>query len=63
MANEFASVRLRLVDTPTGIRLEIYSLKLGERIHLDPVALESLTWQSPELFSTFLQNPLGPEQH
>ena len=63
IGNEFASVRLRIVDTPTGVRLEVYSLKLGERILLDPVVLESLTWQSPDLFSTFLEQPLGPEAH
>lgn len=60
LANEFTTVRLRLVETVQGSRLEIQSAKLGYSIQLDPLALESLTWQSPELFSTFLETPLGP---
>lgn len=60
VANEFTTVRLRVVETVQGARLEIHSAKLGHSIRLDPLALESLTWQDPELFSTFLQTPLGP---
>lgn len=61
VANEFTSVRLALVETPNGTRLEIYSPRLGHRILLDPLALESLTWQPAETFSRFLETPLGPD--
>lgn len=60
LANEFTSVRLSIVETSIGKRLEIYSTRLGYRIHLDPVELESLSWQPPETFSEFLRTPLGP---
>lgn len=60
LANEFTTVNLRIVDTVQGARLEIHSAKLGYSIRLDPLALESLTWQDPSLFSEFLKTPLGP---
>lgn len=61
LANEFAVVRVRLVTTHNGVRLEITSPRLGRRILLDPVELESLTWQSHQLFSDLLETPFGPE--
>jgi hypothetical protein len=61
LANEFAEVRVRKVHTRNGVRLEIVAPKLGRRVHLDPVELESLTWQTHETFSSFLRTPFGPE--
>ena len=61
LSNEFATVRIRRVETRNGVRLEISSPRLGTSIQLDPVALESLTWQSMDLFSGFLRRPFGPE--
>lgn len=61
LANEFAVVQVRKVRTRNGVRLEIISPKLGRGIWLDPMELESLTWQTPETFSKFLQTPFGPE--
>ncbi|MEA2254399.1 MAG: hypothetical protein QOG35_444 [Solirubrobacteraceae bacterium] len=61
LANEFAEVRVRKVNTRNGVRLEIVAPKLGRRVQLDPVELESLTWQTPETFSSFLTTPFGPE--
>ena len=61
LSNEFASVRVRRVYTRNGVRLEISSPRLGRSIRLDPLALESLTWQPPETFSNFLRQPFGPE--
>ncbi|HYY89067.1 MAG TPA: dihydrodiol dehydrogenase [Chloroflexota bacterium] len=61
LSNEFATVRVRRVSTRNGVRLEISSPRLGTSIQLDPVALESLTWQRMDLFSTFLRQPFGPE--
>ena len=58
--NEFAQVICRKVYTRNGERLEVSSPKLGYRILLDALALESLTWQTMETFSKFLENPFGP---
>jgi hypothetical protein len=61
LANEFAEVLVRKVHTRNGVRLEIVAPKLGRKVQLDPVELESLTWQTPETFSSFLTKPFGPE--
>ena len=61
LANEFAEVTVRRVATRNGVRLEIAAPKLGRRIRLCPLELETLTWQSPETFSGFLSTPFGPE--
>ena len=63
IANEFATVLVRKVHTRNGVRLEIFAPKLGYRILLDPLELESLTWQSSETFSKFLETPFGPSRH
>jgi hypothetical protein len=60
LTNEFATVRVRRVYTRNGVRLEISSPRLGRAIRLDPLSLESLTWQSHEVFSEFLRHPFGP---
>lgn len=59
LTNEFATVRVRRVYTRNGVRLEISSPRLSKSIRLDPLALESLTWQSTEVFSEFLRHPFG----
>ncbi len=61
LANEYAGVEVRKVHTHNGVRLEIVAPKLGHRIRLCPVELETLTWQSHETFSGFLATPFGPE--
>lgn len=60
ISNEFALVSIRKVYTRNGERLEIVAPKGGSAIRLDPLELESLTWQRHEFFSTLLRNPLGP---
>jgi hypothetical protein len=60
LANEFAEVLVRKVRTRNGLRLEICSPKLGFAVRLCPLQLEALTWQSSDVFSGFLSNPLGP---
>lgn len=62
VSNEFTSVRVRLRHTRNGERLEIWSRKLGTAILLDPLELESLTWQDPRTFSRLLEDPYGPEE-
>lgn len=61
VANEFTTARVRKVFTRNGERLEIHSPKLGTTILLDPLELESLTWQTTETFSRMLEDPYGPE--
>ena len=60
VANQFAEVRIRKVLTRNGERLEIDAFRRGFRILLDAVELESLTWQTPETFSKFLEGSIGP---
>lgn len=62
LANEYAVVLIRRVHTRNGLRLEIASPRLGHRIQLDPLELESLTWQTHDTFTRFLETPMGPEQ-
>lgn len=61
VGNEFTTVRVRKVLTRNGERLEVHSPKLGTTILLDPLELESLTWQTTETFSRMLEDPYGPE--
>jgi hypothetical protein len=61
IANEFAAVVVRRVETRNGVRLRIESPRLQRSIDLDPLELETLTWQSHDLFSRLLADPFGPE--
>ena len=58
--NEFAFTLVRKVGTGNEARLEIISPKLGYQTYLDAPLLESLTWQSSQTFSKFLEEPYGP---
>nr|BAA94710.1 orf72 [Nocardioides sp. KP7] len=60
VANEFAMVTVDKVQTRNGERLEIASPRLGFRIQLDAMELESLSWQRKDVFSQFLNTPYGP---
>ncbi len=62
VTNEFTSVRVRKVLTRNGERLRITAPKLGFAIDLDPLELESLTWQTADTFSRMLHAPYGPEE-
>lgn len=59
IVNEFSAVVVRKVLTRNGERLEIRSPRF--QIQLDAVALEAISWQSPETISTYLETPFGPE--
>ena len=61
IANEFATVVVRRVETRNGVRLRIESPRLQRSIDLDPLELECLTRQPHELFSRLLAEPFGPE--
>ncbi len=58
--NEFAYTLVRKVRIRSGARLEILSPKLDYQTYLDAPLLESLTWQTTETFSRFLEEPYGP---
>lgn len=60
IANEFTVVRVGYTRTGSGERLVVTSPRLGYETHLDPLQLESLTWQGPEMFSALLETPYGP---
>lgn len=62
VANEFAHVKIRKVATRNGERLEIIAPRLEKHIRLDALELESLTWQTTETFTKFLETPFGPLQ-
>jgi len=62
LGNEFATVHVRKVFTRNGVRLDISSPRLGYSIRLDPLALESLTWQNIDVISKFLETPYGPTE-
>jgi hypothetical protein len=60
ISNEFTTIKVRKMLTRYGERLEIASIaspKLGNVIHLDPLELESLTWQDASTFSRLLETP------
>jgi hypothetical protein len=61
ISNEFTTIKVRKRLTRNGERLEIASPKLGQVIHLDPLELESLTWQDASTFSRLLETPYGPD--
>jgi hypothetical protein len=61
LANEYARVLVREVHTGNGVRLEIIAPRLGTAIRLCPLELETLTWQSHDTFSAFLETPFGPQ--
>jgi hypothetical protein len=60
IANEFTVVQVGYLRTGSGERLVITSPRLGFQTQLDPLQLESLTWQTPELYSKLLDTPYGP---
>lgn len=60
ITNEFADVVVTQVRSRNGVRLDIWSPRRGSRIQLDAVALDALSYQSPELITRMLaEKPLG----
>ena len=56
ISNKNAVVLVRKVRTRNGVRLEIYSPETDRRVYLDPLLIESLSWQTAETFSDTLQD-------
>lgn len=48
---------VRRVRAGNGVRLEVYSPETDRRVYLDPLVLESLSWQTEETFSDTLESP------
>jgi hypothetical protein len=61
IANEFATVIVRRVQTRNGTRLEIEVPSSGRTIRLDALVLESLTWHDTLALGRALERPFGPE--
>jgi len=57
ISNASATARLRKVRTGNGVRLEIHSPETEKRVYLDPLNIESLSWQTPETFASTLEAP------
>jgi hypothetical protein len=60
IGNEFSEIRVAKVHTRNGARLLIESPKSGQWVTLDPLELESLTWQNAATFSAMVGNPFAP---
>ena len=60
IANEFADVVIRKVETRNGMRLAIWSPRRGSRVLLDAVALDCLSYQEPELITEMLAHRPAP---
>jgi hypothetical protein len=57
ISNEAAIARVRKVRTGHGVRLEIYAPEKDSRVYLDPLNIESLSWQTPRTFTDTLEDP------
>ena len=60
IANEFSEIRVSKVLTRNGARLLVESPKSGQWVTLDPLELESLTWQNAATFSAMVGKPFTP---
>ncbi len=60
IANEFAEVQVKKVETRNGSRLLIESPRSGQRVLICPLELEALTRQGTATFSAMIGKPLGP---
>ncbi|GCD91185.1 hypothetical protein [Nocardioides sp. LS1] len=60
IANEFADVVVRKIETRNGMRLDIWSPRRGSRIMLDALALDCLSYQEPELITQLLARRPAP---
>lgn len=59
IANEFANVVVRKVETRNGVRLELWSPRRGTCVRYDAVALDALSYQEPEFITELLSRTPG----
>ncbi len=65
VANEFAEVEVRRVDTRNGTRLLISAPRTGRSISLAALELEALTWQTARTLAAMVGKcgtPLMPDE-
>jgi hypothetical protein len=60
VANEFAEVQVRRVDTRNGSRLLISAPRTGRWISLDALEVEALTRQNTRTLTAMVGNSRGP---
>jgi hypothetical protein len=60
VANEFADVQVRRVDTRNGSRLLITAPRTGQWISLDALEVEALTRQNTRTLTAMVGNSYGP---
>ena len=60
VANEFAEVEVRRVDTRNGSRLLISAPRTGRSISLDALELEALTWQNDRTLAAMVGGSGAP---
>ena len=60
VANEFAEVVVRRVDTRNGSRLLITAPRTGQWISLDALEVEALTRQNTRTLAAMVANSYGP---
>ncbi|GJF09504.1 hypothetical protein NGTWS0302_04590 [Mycolicibacterium cyprinidarum] len=60
VANEFAEVMVRRVDTRNGSRLLVSSPRSGQWISLDALEVEALTRQNPRTLAAMVGTMNGP---
>ena len=60
VANEFAEVTVRRMDTRNGSRLLISSPRTGRSISLDALEVEALTRQNTRTLTAMVANSQGP---
>lgn len=63
LMNEYAHVQIRRLRSPESAVLQIRAPKKRERIQIDANGLAGLSRQDHTIFSKFLEQPHGPEDH
>lgn len=63
LMNEYAHVQIRRLQSPESAVLQIRAPKKRERIQIDTNGLVGLSSQDHTIFSEFLEQPHGPEDH
>jgi len=63
VTNEFAAANVRVRAVDGDQHLELEAPKLGYQAQLCPTEAETVTWQTTETFTGFLEHPFGPDGH
>lgn len=63
LMNEYAHVHVRRMQSSQESALQIRAPKKREQIQLDAAAVAGLAREDHQLFSEFLEQPHGPEDH